>query len=443
MLTLWGTRNRTCDGISRRDFLRVGALGLGGLGLADVLRLRGQAGTRPRARAVILVCLGGGPSHIDMYDLKPAAPAEIRGDFRPIRSRVPGFDLCELFPLQAQLTDQLAVVRTVQFSIPNHELREIFTGFPQPADRPCFGSVVSRFRGNPANDMPRYVSLDPKHAYDPELESPRYLGAAHAPFHLGYGAGQEVKNLSPSTDVPGARIASRKQLLARLDTLRRDLDARHEFASQDEFTTQALEMIASPRARAAFDLSREPDKVRDRYGRNQRGFWDSEKFLMARRLVEAGVAVVTLKVGYWDHHAGINGDIFTALRAQLPALDRSLAVLLSDLRERGLDKEVVVLVWGEFGRTPRVSYRGTSVGRDHWNDAGFALFSGGGLRMGQVIGETDSQAARPKNRPLNCQNVLATVYHALGIDPDQTVLDFAGRPQYLLDHREPIRELVG
>jgi hypothetical protein len=442
MLTLWGAKQRYCDGMSRRDFLRVGTLGLGGLTLADVLRLRAQAGTQPRARAVILVCLGGGPSHIDMYDLKPNAPKEIRGEFKPIRTRVPGFDICELLPLQAQVTDRLAVVRTVQFNIPNHELREIFTGYPQPADRPCFGSVVSRFGGHASRDIPSYVSLDPRSQYDLELESPRYLGSAHAPFHLGYRAGQEVKNLRLPADVKEDRFASRQELLGRLDTLRRDLDARRAFEAQDAFTTQALDMIASPRARAAFDLSKEPEKVKDRYGRGRRGDWEGgEKFLMARRLVEAGVSVVTLKVGSWDHH----GEIFPNLRGQLPHYDQSIHALVSDLHDRGLDKEVLVLVWGEFGRSPRIDmeYGKRIGGRHHWNDAGFALFAGGGMKMGQVVGETDSQGGRPRNRPVKCQNVLATVYHALGIDPDQTVLDFSGRPQYLLDHREPIAELVG
>jgi hypothetical protein len=454
VLTIWGDNQRYCDGVTRRDFLKIGAFGAG-LALPDLLRQRASAGSAaPKStKSAIMIYLGGGPSHIDMYDLKPNAPPEVRGEFKPIRTRVPGFDICELFPLQAQISDQLAVVRTVKFTIPNHELRELYTGYPQPLDRPCFGSVISRFRGNPANDMPRYVSLDPKFQYDLELESPRYLGSAHAPFHLGYKSGQEVKNLSLAADIKGERFASRKQLLASLDTLRRDMDSQAQFAGADTFTAQALDMITSARAREAFDLSREPEKVRRRYGDRDSKYayvgkspdtaWDGEKFLLARRLVEAGVSVVSLRIGSWDHHGDViqsqrGVSIWHSLRTVLPLLDRSIHALVTDLRERGLDNEVLVLVWGEFGRTPKI----WNTGRDHWSEVGCALLSGGGMKMGQVIGETDSQAAHPRNRPVGCQNVIATVYHALGIDPAEKVPDFSGRPQYLLDDREPIRELV-
>ena len=450
MLTFWGPRRQFCDHVSRRDFLRVGALGLGGLTLADVLRLRAQNGTAHAPRAVIMVCLAGGPSHIDMYDLKPKATAEYRGDFKPIKTNVPGFDICELMPRQAQIADKLALVRTVQFVEPmQHELQECYTGFPKAAKRPAFGAVISRFRGDQTARLPHYVSLDQYHGDHAEVESPQYAGAAHRPFLFG---SEGVKNLRLTPAMTTDRLTHRQELMKTFDTLRRDIDARGDAAALDTFSVQALDMITSPRARDAFDLSREPEKVHEFYGGKGGKYiygndptptipWPAEKFLLARRLVEAGVSVVTLRIGTWDYHGKTSGtgNIFTGLRSQLPLLDRSIHALVTDLHHRGLDKEVLVLVWGEFGRTPRINH---VEGRDHWPDAGFALLAGGGLRTGQVVGETDSKGERPKNRALGAQNILGTIYHALGIDPAQTLADFTGRPMRLLDDGGPIAELI-
>jgi uncharacterized protein (DUF1501 family) len=449
MLTFWGPRRRFCDQVSRRDFLRVGALGLGGLTLADVLRLQAQAGTGTRAKSVIMVCLAGGPSHIDMYDLKPNASAEYRGDFKPIKSNVPGFEICELMPKQAEIADKLALVRTVQFVEPmQHELEECYTGFPKATKRPAFGSIISRFQSGDRR-IPRYVSLDQYFANHAELENPQYVGAAHRPFLFG---SEGVKNLSLLRNLTPDRLEDRKQLRDCFDTLRRDLDVHADIGAMDTFAAQAMEIITSPRAREAFDLSREPDKVRERYGSKGDKYiygndpkptqpWPGDKFLLARRLVEAGVSVVTMRIGTWDYHgkASGTGNIFVGLRSQLPLLDRSIHALVSDLHDRGLDKEVAVLVWGEFGRTPRVN---NVEGRDHWPDAGFALFAGGGLRTGRVVGETDSKAERPRSRAVGAQNVLGTLYHSLGIDPEQTLPDFTGRPRRLLDDGQPIVELI-
>jgi hypothetical protein len=449
VLTFWGAKRRFCDRVSRRDFLQVGALGLGGLALADVLRLRAQAGARSRPRSVIMICLAGGPSHLDMYDLKPDAPVEFRGEFKPIRSKVPGFDLCEHMPRQAQIADKLALVRTVQFVEPmQHELEEVYTGFPKFAKRPSFGSVISRLQGGDSK-LPSYVSLD-YNTGTAAYESPQYVGAAHRPLQLAGTAG--VRNLSLTRGVSRARLDDRRGLQLAFDSFRRGLDTRREAQDMDVYTARALDIITSAKAREAFDLSREPDKVRDRYGSKDDKYiyvgtrpdspWEGHKFLLARRLVEAGVPVVTLRAGGWDHHGNVvssqGGTIFVSLRSALPLLDRSLSALVSDLHERGLDKEVVVLVWGEFGRTPKVAQNG----RDHWPDAGFALFAGA-VRTGQVVGQTDSRGQRPRSRAVGAQNVLGTVYHVLGIDPKQKLLDFAGRPVQLLDDGEPIRELVG
>ena len=439
----------TIPGRTRRDFLRVGALGLAGLTLPDVLRLRAASGSSAATpRAVIMVCLAGGPSHLDMYDMKPDAPADYRGEFRPVRSNVPSFDLCEHMPLQATIADRLALVRTVQFVEPmQHELEEVYTGFPKASRRPSFGAVVSKFRGADAK-LPSYVSLDYSTATR-EYESPQYLGAAHRPLQHAGNAG--VRNLSLAAGVSPAKLGDRRELLRQFDNLRRGLDAAPGGAEMDAFTARALDIITSPKARDAFDLSKEPEKVRARYGGKDDKYiyvgtkadspWEGHKFLLARRLVEAGVPVVTLRVASWDHHGNVvssaGGTIFKSLRTALPLLDRSIHALVTDLRDRGLDREVVVLVWGEFGRTPKV----VQAGRDHWPDAGFALFAGA-VKTGQVVGQTDARGERPKTRAVTAQNVLGSVYHALGIDYRQTVPDFTGRPMQLLDQGEPIRELV-
>lgn len=448
MLTLLGQRQRFCDRVNRRDFLRVGALGLGGLTLPDVLRLRAESATPRAPRAVIMVCLAGGPSHLDTYDPKPDAPADCRGEFRHIRSTVPGFDLCELFPLQASIADKLSLVRSLHFVEPmQHELEEIYTGFPKSAKRPSFGAVVSRFRGGDSR-LPSYVSLEYNEG-TASYESPQYVGAAHRPLQISGTEG--VRNLSPKPGVGRLRLDDRRAMLDAFDGCRRAVDVHRESSDRDAYTARAFDMLTSAKARDAFDLSREPDKVRARYrvgddkyiyvGTKAESVWDGEKFLLARRLVEAGVPVVTLRAGLWDHHGNVvssqGGTIFLSLRSMLPLLDRSIYALVTDLHERGLDKEVLVLVWGEFGRTPKVEQNG----RDHWPDAGFALFAGA-VRPGQVIGATDSRGARPKARALGAQNVLGTVYHALGIDPLQKLPDFSGRPMQLLDDGEPIAELL-
>ncbi len=450
MFTVYGARQRFCDRVSRRDFLRVGGLGLCGLGLADVLRLRAAAGTQRSRKAVILVCLPGGPSHLDTYDMKPQAPAEVRGEFRPIATVVPGLDICEHFPLQAQIADKLAVVRNLQFTQPDHQLHEVYTGFPTAAGRPAFGSLVSRLRQSQAHPLPAYVSLSlsdhPRTAAKAEV--PTYAGLAHAPFEPSF---QGLSNLGPQAEMTAGRLGDRQGLWRQLDRLRGALDVRGNMEGIDAFHAQALDMITSPQVRQAFDLAQEPESVRQRYGPDVRlahnyqfgHTWFGTDFLLARRLVEAGVPVVTLAMSGWDHHGnlnGVRGTIFERSREQLPLLDRSLHALVTDLHERGPAEDVAVVVWGEFGRTPRVNRYG---GRDHWPPAGFALLAGGGLRTGLVVGATDDQGQRPQGNPYGPQNVLATLYRVLEIDPNTTVVDFQGRPRPLLDDTRPIAELCG
>jgi hypothetical protein len=329
-----------------------------------------------------------------------------------------------------------------------HELQECYTGFPKAAHRPAFGSVISRFR--PADDkrLPPYVSLDQYHQDHAAVENPQYVGATHRSYLYG---SEGVKNLGLQRGMTLDRLDDRRQLRAAFDTLRRDIDGRAEFGAMDSFAAQALEVVTSPKAREAFDLTKEPDRVRERYGHKDAKYiygnepkptvpWPADKFLLARRLVEAGVSVVTMRVSPWDYHGTSSGtgSIFVGLRSVLPLLDQSVTALVSDLHERGLDKEVAVLVWGEFGRTPKVN---TAAGRDHWPSAGFALFAGG-LKTGQVVGATDSKGGEIKNGAVGAQNVLATLYHVLGIDPAQTLPDFTGRPVPLLDEGKPIEELV-
>ncbi|MBL8797360.1 MAG: DUF1501 domain-containing protein [Planctomycetia bacterium] len=417
----------TFNTCSRRDFLHVGALGLGGLTLADLLRLRAQEPKKAAPKSVIMIYLEGGPSHIDMYDMKPAAPADFRGEFKPIQTNVPGTDISELMPLQAKIADKFSIMRGVKFDTgpaQPHSLRQIITGFPIGTKRPAFGSVVAKL-GGPLQGLPPFVSLS--QAGGDSLDSredPAYLGAGYQPFTPG-----GLNNLSLTRGVALERLHERQALLQSFDTLRRDLDAKGHLTGMDHFTTQALDMIVSPRARDAFDLRKEALPVRERYG-------PASSLLMARRLVEAGVPVVSLiGPGRWDTHK----DNFATLRKSLPELDHALHALITDLYERGLDQQVAVVVWGEFGRAPRVD---TQAGRNHHADAGFVLMVGGGLKMGQVVGATDPRAVRSTSVPYTPQNLLATLYHILGIDSSATLPDHTGRPMYLLDERDLVRELV-
>ena len=426
MLSVLGPA-RTVRGVSRRDVLRLGGLTGLGLALPDLFRLRARAATGDgRNKAVILVWLRGGASHLDSFDLKPDAPAEIRGEFKPIPTNVPGVQICEHLPLAARIMDRLAIVRGIRSNdLGDHTPHYILTGSPDRGKHPVFGAVVSHLRPK-ADGLPPYVSLmyKPPGLYD--NEGPVFLGPAHRPF---VPRAEGLANLRLPKGVSAERLADRTGLLKTFDTLSREVEYRANMSGIDAYTRRALEMAVSPRVREAFDLNREPAALRDRYGKF------CETFLMARRLAEAGVTVVTLKVGDWDTHE----KNFIDHKAQLPQLDRGLHALVTDLYDRGLEKDVAVVVWGEFGRAPKIT-RGD--GRDHWPEAGAAVIAGGGFNMGQAIGATDSHGARAKTRAYTPANVLATLYGHLGIDPAATLPDHLGRPVYVLDDREPVRELL-
>jgi Protein of unknown function (DUF1501) len=424
MLRIWGSKQRFCDGITRRSFLQVGAFGAG-LTLAEMLRARALGGEPgSSSKAAIMIYLPGGPSHLDMYDLKPEAPAEFRGEFKPIDTNVPGIQICEHMPLQAQMFDKLAVIRSI-VSVEEHSDSLVMTGYSENTNRtahhPSFGAVVSKLRGNAQNDVPPFVSLRGM-AIGTE---PGYLGIAHRPFTPD---GPGLQNLRNPGGVDLARVEDRKTLLASFDNVRRDIDASGSMRGMDAFNTRAFDMVASGTVRRALDLTREDPRVRDRY----KGV---EQFLTARRLIEAGVGCVTLAIGGWDTH----GDNFKTLKMQLPQVDRGVANLIQDLHDRGLDKDVVTVMWGEFGRTPKIN---GGAGRDHWAPVMSALVAGGGLKMGQAIGTTSARGEYPKDRRVSASQVLATIYQAIGIDPALTFPSGSGRPMYVLDDRDPVTELL-
>jgi hypothetical protein len=455
-----------CAGpIYRRAFVQVGALGLGGafgvgnLSQADVLAGRAAAGNASLDTAVIVLYLHGGASQLETYDLKPQAPAEYRSVFRPIATNVPGLEICEHFPRQARLADKIALVRSVHHTMSSHSDGgiEVLTGKtptrPDPtstshSEHPDFGHVASRVRGMHPNALPRYVGI-PGPQY---MTRPTYLGLHHSAFASGdpSNAGYAPPHLTLARGVNGLRLDDRSGLLDRFDRLRGELDQHGSLAGTDQFREQALRMLTSPRTAGAFDIAREEPRLRDRYGRDRWG----QACLLARRLAEAGTAVVNLAFNTphdgpewtnWDDHiqnAGRPGHFGGFMERRLPYLDQCLSALIEDIHDRGLDRRILVLVMGEFGRTPRLSRNQFGVGRDHWPAAQTVLFAGGGLRMGQAIGATNGKAEYPAERPYTPKDVLATVYRHLGVDFRQAFIDHSGRPIHILEEGRPIAELV-
>lgn len=426
--------------ISRRAFLQASSLMSGGLTLPDLLRLRNQAAAAHQAngRAVVFVTLGGGPSQFETYDPKFEAPAEYRGEFHPIATSLPGVQFCELLPQQARLLDRIAIVRSVQHQQASHIAEHIVeTGFDLTSsanalkgEMPSVGAVVSRVRGAGSSGIPAYVSLPRHHAY----AGPHWLGAQHHYFAVNEDPNDpafKVANLALTPGMTADRLSSRRSLQSQLDHAERLHDQSGQADSVDEYARQALQLITGDKARRAFDLNEESEATRDRYGRTTVG----QRMLLARRLVEADVPFVTVRMGDWDDHQNLAGRI----RVRAPQFDTAIAALINDLHERGMNREVLVVAMGEFGRTPRVN---TTGGRDHFPAVNNMLIAGGEYRMGQVIGATDRNGARVTAAPYPPQSVLTMVYRHLGIDPSMTFNDYSGRPRHVLEERQPIVELL-
>ncbi|MCZ6792061.1 MAG: DUF1501 domain-containing protein [Planctomycetota bacterium] len=443
MLTILGQTTRFCDGVSRRTFLKIGGLAMGGIALPDLLRAEQKAGLGRSHKSIIMIYLPGGPPHQDMFDLKLDAPRDIRGEFRPIATAVPGIEICELFPRMARIMDKLVPIRSIVGSEGQHNSFQCMTGRTQRRQPrggwPEAGAVVDRVLGSVRPGVPSYVNLSPTMKHRPYNSGrPGFLGIAHAPFKPD----GEAKANMVLDGISLERLGERENLLASFDRFRRDVDAGGLMSGMDAFQRQAFGMLTSSRLAEALDLSREDPRVRDRYGHGTARIQGdaaprlTQQFLLARRLVEAGARFVTLSYSFWDWHGGN----FSTARRHFPDLDQGVSALVEDLHSRGLDKDVSVVVWGEFGRTPRIN---KNAGRDHWPKVSCALLAGGGMRTGQVIGSTDRLGQEARDRPVHFEEVFATLYHNLGIDARRTTVpDYNGRPHYLVDHAEPLRELV-
>jgi hypothetical protein len=446
MISIVGSSQRLCNRWTRRELLTIGALGIGGLALPELLRAEAAQGLGKSRKAIIMIYLCGAPPHQDMFDLKTEAPAEIRGEFQPISTNVPGIQICEHLPRLARIMDKLVPIRTV-YGSPNgsHDSFICYTGrsFVQqpPGGWPAVGSCLSKLQGPKNQAIPPFIGLAPKAGHPPygSPGHPGFLGPTYSAFRPN-GEGQADLTLS---GISADRLADRRRLLSSVDQIRRDLDASGKLAGQDAFTQQALGVLTSSQLAAALDVSREDVKVRERYGKGDtRNYGDGaprnlEHFLIARRLVEAGARCVTLNFGRWDFHSN-NFSEFKNTHG--PLFDQGMSALVEDLHERGLADDVSVVAWGEFGRTPIIN---KDAGRDHWPQVGCGLLAGGGLRTGQIIGQTDRLGGQITERPVHFGEVLATLYHQLGINPNETtVRDLAGRPQYLVDRHEPMPELI-
>ena len=427
--------------IPRRRFLQFGSLLAGGLALPDILRTRTAAAESGQGRAdtaVIFVNLGGGPTQFETYDPKPDAPQEYRGPTQAISTKVPGVSFCELLPEHARIADRLAIVRSVSHQQASHIAQHIVeTGYDlrsalnsRTGEMPSVGAVVSRVRGRGRGGLPAHISVPKAQGYS----GPHWLGAEHQYFAVDNDPNVpefRVDNLALLPGLTSERLQDRRSLLTSLGEGAAFEDLDGSAPALDEFHGRAFDLITGTAAQRAFDIGREPDPVRDRYGRNPLG----QRLLLARRLVESGVPFVHVRTFDWDDHTGIEAR----MKARCPQYDRGMAALVEDLHERSLSERVLVVARGEFGRTPRVN---VNAGRDHWPGVMSVLFAGGGCRMGQVVGASDETGARPVAAPYKPENVLAMVYRHLGIDPGLTFDDYSGRPRYILEEREPIRELL-
>jgi hypothetical protein len=423
----------TCDGSSRRDFLKIGALGLGGLTLPDLLRARAATPAAPgkttKNTSVVWLWLGGGPTHVETFDPKMTAPAEFRSIVGAVSTNVPGVEIGGVFPKMARVADKMAFVRSFAHRNSGHGggTHWVMTGYDfPPADngqapiKPGFGSILARYRGpnNPASGLPTYVRMNGILG-----DGPAWLGSAYAPFDTGGNARRNM-NLQVTLD----KLADRRTLLQSFDTLNRDMDRSGLAAGLDSFEQQAFDLIMS-KARETFDVRREDPRLLDRYGKGL-----GEQLLLARRLCEAGVGFVTLHFGGWDMH----GQIAQGMKNLGPRVDQAVAAFVEDTCNRGLDRDILLVITGEFGRTPRIN---GGAGRDHWAPLSTLALAGGGLKMGQVVGESSAKAEIPKTTPITPQDLMATVFQVLGLPQDLHYKDPTGRPVPMVDGR-PIAELA-
>lgn len=427
---------------TRRRFVGAGAGFFAGLTVPNILQLRAASQQLPRRdTTVIFAYMGGGPSQFETWDPKPDAPAEYRGKYGAIPTNVDGLQICELLPRQAKLMDKVAIIRSIHHEQASHIAEHIVeTGYDLknnanilPGEMPAVGCVVSKLRGGSPDGIPAYVRLRPGAAYS----GPQWLGNQHRSFDVKAdpnAAEFAVRNLTLDSKLSVARLEDRRGLLSELDRQKGALDTAESAGAIDEFTSQAFHLVTGDAARNAFDIGQEPDAVRDRYGRTEVG----QRLLLARRLAEAGVPFIKVRNSApdWDDHQ----DMDKRIQQRVPGFDQSLSALIEDLHERGLNRKVLLVAMGEFGRTPRINANG---GRDHWPAVGVAMICGGDYKMGQVIGSTDAYGASVESAPYRPQNVLAMIYRHLGINPEITFDDFSGRPRYILEERRPIVELLG
>jgi hypothetical protein len=453
MFTVFGAGARDCDGVSRRSFLRAGMLGLGGLALPDLLRLRASGAAAERARSVILFWLSGGPGHMETWDPKPDAPSGFRGPFGAIKTSVPGVHFSSLLTEQARLMDRLAIIRTVKHGTGDHTKGNhwMLTGYEGPAfnapdnrvqRRPSMGSAVARLRAGGREGLPPYIAVpNLRGGTDNLFHYAAYLGGYSNPFVVESDPNDpayQVKNLKLPGGLTLGRLEDRRRVLETIDGIRREADADPALRDLDAYYHRAFDMLTGRAVAAAFDIADEPAVVRDRYGRHTFG----QSALLARRLVEAGTPFVTVNCVPWDHH-GTPPQLKTEEGANklIPPLDRAIAALIEDLTARGLFESTLVVAMGEFGRTPRMN---KDAGRDHWGNTFSVLMACGSMRMGQVIGRSSARGEHVVDRPVSPQDVAATVYHHLGIDGRSvTFEDRTGRPTYLIENGAPIRELFG
>jgi len=442
MLRIDGHFFRNCSGGTRRNFLKIGAPILG-LGLADFLRLDSLAFERPgrgNRKSLIVFWTDGGISQQDTWDVKPRAPSEYRGMYQPISTKVPGIQLSEKLPYQAKVMDRLSIVRSVHHENGIHapSAHWMQTGYFGPtlarnaAQKPSLGSVISRSLGSHRPPIPAYVTIPKSEAFG--YQGAVYLGKAYNPFEVGAdpnAAEFKLPNLSLGAGLTQQSIESRRELLKTFDTLRRDIDDSGVMEGLDTFKSQAMEMVAGDQVRAAFDLSAEDPSLRDKYGRHRYG----QSALLARRLVAAGVRCVNINTGNWDHH----NDIAKGLEEHLPPLDKAIAALVDDLTTRDMLDDVVIYCVGEFGRTPRMNGH---AGRDHWADCFSVLLAGGGIQGGRVVGASEKWGGGVLERPVTPLDLLATIYHLLGIPLDTHFEDASGRPVSIVGSGKPIGELL-